>query len=285
MQRSVTTTQRASQRRDTPLVPSIISLFGLYARYEQGWLSVASMIRLMGDLGIEHQAVRSAISRLKRRGRLVSARRDGVIGYALSEESLKLLSEGDRRIFSFERARIEDGWVLAVFSVPEAERDRRHSLRVNLTRLGFGVVAPGVWIAPATIHAETKQALDRLGLAGYVDLFVGAYASDTSLSPEVQKWWDLSELSGLYEAFMSNFDGEYERAVSGVLTPLEAFQIYVPMLTQWRRLPYRDPGLPLELLPDGWKGEAARRLFSDLHEALAPVALTHVQHVLHPAHE
>ncbi|WP_244320594.1 PaaX family transcriptional regulator C-terminal domain-containing protein [Streptomyces melanosporofaciens] len=25
---------------------------------------------------------------------------------------------------------------------------------------------------------------------------------------------------------------------------MEAFRTYAPMLTQWRRMPYRDPGLP-----------------------------------------
>ncbi|MFI7188807.1 hypothetical protein ACIBQ0_03655 [Nocardia nova] len=51
-----------------------ITIFGLCARAEGNWLSTASVIALMGDLGADAQAVRSSISRLKRRGVLVSER-------------------------------------------------------------------------------------------------------------------------------------------------------------------------------------------------------------------
>ena len=42
----------------------IITIYGLYARHDGGWLSVATLIRLLADLGIDEPAVRSAISRL-----------------------------------------------------------------------------------------------------------------------------------------------------------------------------------------------------------------------------
>ena len=59
----------------------------------------------------------------------------------------------------------------------------------------------------------------------------------------------------------------------------ESFRHYVPMLTQWRRLPYLDPGLPKELLPDDWNAVAARQLFQQLHAVLAEPSLRHVRTV------
>jgi DNA-binding transcriptional ArsR family regulator len=91
-----------------------------------GWIS--RLIELMAQVGVEPQAVRSAISRLEKRGILLSERRDGVAGYALSEYAESVLAEGDRRMFKREEPQEAD-WVLAVFSVPEAERDKRHTLR------------------------------------------------------------------------------------------------------------------------------------------------------------
>ena len=117
----------------------IITVYGLYARHDGGWLSVATLIRLLADQGIDEPAVRSAISRLKRRG-ILQARRSGAsAGYQLSAEALAILREGDARIFRRGRATLADGWVLAVFSVPESERHRRHVLRSELTRLGFEI--------------------------------------------------------------------------------------------------------------------------------------------------
>src|SRR5690349_21834636 len=40
----------------------IVTIYGLYAREAGGWLSVASLIRLMAELGSEEPAVRSSIS-------------------------------------------------------------------------------------------------------------------------------------------------------------------------------------------------------------------------------
>jgi phenylacetic acid degradation operon negative regulatory protein len=55
------------------------------------------------------------------------------------------------------------------------------------------------------------------------------------------------------------------------------------MLTAWRRLRYLDPGLPLELLPAGWKGVAAAELFERLDTALAAPAEAHARMVISSA--
>ena len=153
----------------------IVSVYGLYAREVGGWISVSSLIRLMSRLGVEEAAVRSSISRLKRRGILEAERVDGSAGYALSSEARQILDDGDRRIFERRRATLAEGWILAVFSVPESERRQRHLLRSRLSWLGFGTVGNGVWIAPGHLEEETRFALERHGLASYVDLFHASY--------------------------------------------------------------------------------------------------------------
>ena len=55
------------------------------------------------------------------------------------------------------------------------------------------------------------------------------------------------------------------------------------MLTDWRRLPYLDPGLPAELLPDGWIGIRAADLFFALRSLLEEPARAYVKHVIWPA--
>src|SRR5205823_5070851 len=113
----------------------------------------------------------SAISRLKKGGTLVQERRGGT-GYRLSSGMGPVFDEGDRRIFgSLEPATLADGWVIAIFSVPESERAHRHQLRSRLTWLGFGNASPGVWLAPARLLPDARRMLERLGLSEYVHLF------------------------------------------------------------------------------------------------------------------
>jgi phenylacetic acid degradation operon negative regulatory protein len=254
----------------------ITTLYGLYARAEHDWLSVASLVRLMEELGVDAAAVRSSVSRLKKRDVLRSVPRDGRAGYALSPAAVDVLREGDDRIWSRPRATAEDGWLVVVFSVPESEREKRHALRSQLTRLGFGSAAPGVWVAPGTSYDEVVRGLDRLGLTAYTEFFRGDYLGAGDVSARMHEWWDLDAMAAEYAAFVDAYEGT-ATDVPGDL----AFRAYVPMLTAWRRLPYLDPGLPLEHLPDDWAGLAAGDLFAELDAALRKPADMHAQALLH----
>ncbi len=267
--------------RDTRLASLIITVLGLYARAEGNWLSVASLISLMADVGAEAQAVRSSISRLKRRGVILSERRRASAGYSLANSTLEVLAEGDVRIFERRRATVDDGWILVIFSVPETEREKRHSLRTSLTRLGFGTAAAGVWIAPGNLESETRHTLERRGLSSYVDIFRGEYLAFGDPRGKIREWWGLAELADLYADFLHRYRPLLYRATAEDMDPKDAFSTYVPMLTHWRRLPYRDPGLPMPLLPPGWIGESAGVLFDELNKVLSPLAQKHAMSVIH----
>jgi phenylacetic acid degradation operon negative regulatory protein len=47
------------------------------------------------------------------------------------------------------------------------------------------------------------------------------------------------------------------------------------VIDQWRKLPFRDPGLPREILPADWSAPAAGALFEGLVAALEDPALAH----------
>jgi phenylacetic acid degradation operon negative regulatory protein len=259
----------------------IVTVYGLYARTDGGWLSVAALIRLLAALDVDEPAVRSAISRLKRRGILEARRQEGSAGYQLSAEALAILREGDARIFRRRRATLADGWLLAVFSVPEAERHRRHVLRSELTRLGFGMVAPGVWIVPAHPDDASADTLRRLGLDAYADLFHADHLAFGDPAALIRRWWDLDELERRYEAFTQAHEPTLRSwQDNGEAGEREAFADYVRALTDWRRLPYSDPGLPTELLPAGWIGIRATEEFFALRALLEEPARAYVQQVI-----
>ncbi|MET3984650.1 PaaX family transcriptional regulator C-terminal domain-containing protein [Streptomyces sp. PvR034] len=271
---------------DSPLRPSslINTVYGAFLRGIGGWISIADLITLMSELDVESQAVRSAISRLKKKGVLEPERR-GATGYRLSPAVHPVFDAGDRRIFaSLEPADLADGWALAVFSVPESERSHRYQLRTRLTWLGFGNIASGVWLAPGRVLQDARAVLVRLGLSEYVHLFAAAdYAAFSDLPAAVSSWWDFPAIQAQYAEFTDAYAPVAARlAGQPAIDPAEAFRHYVPMLTAWRRLPYLDPGLPAELLPPDWNAIGARQVFQQLHEVLATPSLHHVQNVITP---
>ncbi|WP_413249490.1 PaaX family transcriptional regulator C-terminal domain-containing protein [Sinomonas flava] len=266
----------------------IVTVFGLYAREHGGVLPVAGLVRLLGDLGVEGAGVRSAVSRLKKRGVLESVKLGHAAAYRLGPGLEEVFSEGDERIFSPRRARPEDPWLLAAFSVPESQRALRHQIRAAFTRLGFGAVSPGLWIAPASLEREARRRLARAGAAGYVEFFRAEYADDgegSGMRGRVAEWWDLEALDATYAEFVEGQREVRERwegapAPSSAEDDAAAFTDYVSLLTHWRRLPYLDPGLPAEYLPGNWQGLVAQRLFAELHAKLAGPARRHAERVL-----
>jgi phenylacetic acid degradation operon negative regulatory protein len=118
----------------------------------------------------------------------------------------------------------------------------------------------------------------------YVELFVCQPSGLGDLQAKVSRWWDLDSLGREYQGFVDSYQPATSNWQSnlrkGSATASEAFKLYVPMVTHWRRLPYLDPGLPLELLPANWIGIAARKVFSDLHRLLSPLAAQHFNQVL-----
>jgi phenylacetic acid degradation operon negative regulatory protein len=254
----------------------IVTIYGLYARDTDGWFSIAVLIKLLAELGVEESAVRSAISRLKVRGLLESRRVGGAAGYGLSVRGSEILTAGDRRIFRQPRASADDGWLLAVFSVPEHERARRHALRSRLAWLGFGTVSAGVWIAPGQLAGETQDVLTADGLVAYVSLFTAGYLAFGDVRDKIGQWWDLDRLEHLYQAFIDSAAPMLAQWQHGRDDPGQAFADYVRVLTAWRRLPFLDPGLPHELLPADWDGARAAELFGQLQDRLSDLAREHV---------
>jgi phenylacetic acid degradation operon negative regulatory protein len=249
----------------------LMTFFGAFLRRIGGWIAVADLVALMGDLDLDEQAVRSAVSRLKRRGVIAPERRGGAAGYRLTERGTAILEAGDARIYGRDGAGA-DGWLLVVFSIPETRRALRHKLRTRLQWLGLGTVANGVWIAPAAAEAEVRRAVEELELGDHVELFRGAHLGDAGA---VAAWWDLDALAAEYRAYVAAWEPAMRNGWRPA--PAEAFAAHVRHLDAWRRVPFHDPGLPAAALADDWPGAHAWEVFRALDDRLRRPALRHVE--------
>ena len=179
-------------------------------------------------------------------------------GYSLARGAMPMMERGDRRIFSTRApARLDDGWVVVIASVGEAARDRRYQLRKRLTWLGFGNLAKGVWIAPHRSADELRGVLDQFGLTGYVEVFHASYLGFGAIDTVVREAWDLDWLRALYADFLAIARPMLASLDAQPPSDERAFVDYTVVLHEWRRLPYLDPGLPLDVLPPEWEGRTA----------------------------
>src|SRR5688572_23356338 len=97
----------SAQRSRTVLV----TFLGSIVRRMGNWMPIGGTIELTAELGLDASSVRTAVSRLKKRGWLVSETRGGVRGYGLSAAALASLAAGDEVIWHARQpANLADGW-------------------------------------------------------------------------------------------------------------------------------------------------------------------------------
>jgi phenylacetic acid degradation operon negative regulatory protein len=255
----------------------IVSFLGSVVRQQGGWLPIAGTIELMSRLGVDAPSVRTAVFRLKQRGWLEAEPRAGVRGYTLTDHARTVLAEGDEVIWHARRpADLENGWCIVNFSVPESDRSKRYKLRTHLSNLGFGNVGTATWLAPARMQSAAETAIAGLGLDKYAAVFVGNYVGTQDLTSLLYDSWDLAGIDRSYRDFI----GQHERLATDLesraaLDPQQAFTAYLGVVDTWRQLPFRDPGLPRELLADDWSAPEAVALFERLVQLLEQPALAH----------
>ncbi|MFH5877694.1 PaaX family transcriptional regulator C-terminal domain-containing protein [Arthrobacter sp. NA-172] len=240
------------------------TVIGLYVRDAGGWMATRHIIALMEALGVTAAVSRTALSRLKKKEIILPQLRHGVPGFAVTEGAAAMLARGDRRIFNPRFMTAKDRWCLVSFSIPETEREKRHQLRRRLHWIGCGTVAAGLWICPDSLRDEVEEILEDLELRSLATVFV----TDTplvggDLRDAASAWWDLDALAELHRDFVRHHDSVSDARTSAPSgsPSAETFASYVRCIDRWRIIPYLDPGLPPEFLPEDWPGMAGIALF------------------------
>jgi phenylacetic acid degradation operon negative regulatory protein len=233
----------------------------VYPRGRAVWTS--TLLRALGELGVEEKSARQAISRAAAEGLLSSERAGRRVRWSLTDPGVALLREGTQRIYSFMQEEPEwDGrWLLVSVAVPEAQRQLRHRLRTQLTWLGMGSPVPGLWVVPdAEKEDAVAQVLGELGLRSKAFAWVGHWAPIGDKGALISAAWSLDEIEEEYRTFANTF------SLLRTSTATEAFIAQVHLVQAWRRFPFLDPALPSRLLDHDWPGSAASELFRDRHE-------------------
>jgi phenylacetic acid degradation operon negative regulatory protein len=107
---------------------------------------------------------------------------------------------------------------------------------------------------------EAQRILADAGVLADAQVFVAEHRGGGELGAMVRQAWDLGTIEAAYERFLAEFASPSAR------DPLARA---VELVHAWRRFPSIDPALPADLLPLGWSGVKAARLFERRHATWA----------------
>jgi phenylacetic acid degradation operon negative regulatory protein len=245
----------------------IFVLFGDVIAPRGGQVWTASLLKMLGVLGVSERAARSTLSRMRRKGWLKPERDGRHSLYTLTTRGRRILEEGGHRIFEPRKLDWDGQWHLVVYSLPENRRNLRNDLRKRLTWLGFGRLAPGTWISPHDRRADVEAMLDDLGAREYVQFFSGLRLEGGDDRGIVEQCWDMGSLNQQYAKFIARWEPEYQKCAQSLvrgdgLSPAHCFAQRFWITHEYSPFPRLDPNLPAVLLPNGWLGDKAADIFN-----------------------
>ena len=250
----------------------IMTVFGDCVYHHGGIISLASLIQLMDNFGFNERSVRTAVFRLVQNGWLVSEKIGRTSYYRVTENSRQRFVQADAKIYNFNHMEWDKKWDLVLLS--SVELDNKLTLKKELEWLGFANIASNVMAYPGCGHLKLQNLLLNLKMTEQVVLFEAEtlhfwQGSYPTVKKMVEINWPIQELHARYDKFIRDFR-EFMNLVesSDNLDAVQAFQLRILLIHQYRRILLKDPDLPHELLPTNWLSLNARNLSGNLYQLI-----------------
>jgi len=126
--------------------------------------------QLLEEYGYKEVSIRSSINRLQKKGMLTKEKnKDGKIIFRLTGKGEADSISQKLKMTSVDK--LNDGYILAIFDIPEDSRISRiirDVLRRRLKEFGFVLWQKSVWATDKNIYELVRQYFDRVNLLNYL---------------------------------------------------------------------------------------------------------------------
>ncbi|WP_425417887.1 PaaX family transcriptional regulator [Oricola indica] len=233
----------------------IITVFGDSIVPRGGSIPLQSLQEIMGRLGIESGAVRTALSRLASEGWVIRERQGRLSHYSLDRSGRRAFDEATQRIYAPGPPKWDGRWTVVV---PMVGDDAAGS---DLRTAGFAS-RYGTWIRPESVGARPLP--DNLGN------YLVIKGQPGSAPGDAYKFWNLDGVAEAVGIFIDTLKPLAAALDAGQQPgPLDAMALRTLVIHEWRRIVLRAPALPVELLPPSWPALEGRVRLGAVYGKLA----------------
>lgn len=226
----------------------VVTIFGDLVQPRGIPISTQELLQLTTAVGIEGNAVRTALSRLAKEGWVERHKQGRTSAYSLSQSGSDTFLTASERIYNRHFYSPVDTWDLAI-----------HESNID----------------PSLINLSTSFLISRttvLSQSGHlVDDVFQLTAPIKTLPPWMRERLLPDELTNHYQAFHTLIDA-IETDDLARLKPLDAMALRFVLIHFWRRLVLRHPLLPQCLEKDAPIGAAVHNRLRDIYKVLVPIS-------------
>lgn len=239
----------------------IITVFGDAVVPRGGVVGLVSLLPLLERIGIEQNAVRTAMSRLANDGWVVRERIGRQSFYSLAKDGQATFESAARRIYALQPSPWT-GFFEIVLLRGQDHRNRPVTQR-RMGEAGFGRIMPDVYLRP---KVEFQPPVPVEDAAIVVETRT---ITPLTISDLVGQCWPVDDLATGYSRLVARFSSvldALERTPEPV--PMDALATRIVLAHEWRKVILKDVDLPISDKPHGQSELAARAIVGELYGKL-----------------
>lgn len=236
----------------------ILALLFFISDLSADYLSIDEKIQKIFDLTL-NQKTRGTLSALLKEGSIEKSDEPGNPRYRLTDKGF------DQLVlvfpyFRFMKNNWDGKWRILSYEIPEKKRDLRDRLRREVAGWGLGPWHRSFWLTPHPIIDNLKN----LVVGKEEEKFVQAFEADHTFGDKevlIEKVWKKQELEKKYRALFKS----WHLILSSDEDKLAKLK---KVVTEFVNILRTDPGLPRELIGEGWIGFEAFNIYKEIRGIL-----------------
>lgn len=162
--------------------------------------------------------------------------------------------------FRFLKEDWDGKWRIISYEIPESKREIRDRLRREMQGWGLGPWHRSFWLTPHPVFERLKE----LVFGKEEEKYIQAFSADHSFGERtilIEKVWLIKELDKKYREMFKKWHDILAKEGDKIDKFLQVISEYVSILRE-------DPGLPKQLVGEGWIGFEANNIFKEIKSIL-----------------
>ncbi len=233
-------------------------IFGIMASLDKQEFSVTDLKYLTEPFNITESNLRTALSRMVKKGVLANRRSGKQAYYSISKKGHTISANVALRFKTTDWSGWNGMWWGVCFSISETKSRYRYKIRKKLVNYHFKPLYSGFWIRPCHPEQNFSEILDSY--------YIKETARLISFKPEIDftkdfiiRLWELEKLNQIYEENLYSLQAQKDLVKND---PEHAFISMIQTGNKGVKTLFRDPLLPDCFLPDNWKAGIFRNEFN-----------------------
>ena len=238
----------------------VVTIFGDAIKPRGGVLRLGALHEITGHIGIESNALRTAVSRLASDGWLERERIGRASYYRPSKVASGEIFGASTIIYQFFPTKWNQKWI---FAVPLGDEGFGIEAKLALHRAGFAFHSRKLAVAPDMGAFKLTADLNQ------VAIFSASSFDEHNIGQFLKKVIFHHNCEALYGEFANSAAALLESVKdTSAIDDLDALLLRTLLVHQWRRIVLKDVHWPRELRSKHWPGFAAQALIKELYHRL-----------------